>query len=88
MAMAQTAYQARPALRHTSAAAARHIRRTETPLFQAFLRPSPAKVTDGLCIKDSTTIDPACGTGGFLISAFKHITSNNNDMTYEDIAVD
>lgn len=34
--------------------------------------------------KDETILDPACGTGGFLISAFKHITSNNNDMTYEE----
>ena len=36
------------------------------------------------CIKIAKAIDPACGTGGFLISAFKHITSNNNDMTYEE----
>jgi hypothetical protein len=45
----------------------------EMPLFQAFLRPSSSKVTDGLCIKDSTTIDPTCGSGYFLSYIFgKH----------------
>ena len=28
--------------------------------------------------KDDTILDPACGTAGFLISAYKHITSNKN----------
>lgn len=28
--------------------------------------------------KDDTILDPACGTAGFLISAFKHIKDNNN----------
>lgn len=59
MAMAQTAYQARPTFHRTTAAAARHTHRAETPLFQAFSRPSSAKITDGLCIKDATTIDEA-----------------------------
>ena len=59
MAMAQTAYQARPAYRRISAAAARHTRRAETPLFQAFLRPSCLKTTEGHCIKDTTTIEEA-----------------------------
>jgi len=38
------------------------------PLFQVFLRPSSAKVTDGHCIKDATTIDDTCGTRNFLIN--------------------
>ena len=29
--------------------------------------------------KDGTVLDPACGTGGFLISAYKHILSANTD---------
>lgn len=71
MAMAQTAYQARPAFRRSSRAAAKHSRRAETSLFQAFLRPSSVKVTDGLCIKDATTIDPCMGSGHVLICAFE-----------------
>ena len=29
--------------------------------------------------KDETVLDPACGTGGFLISAYKHILATNTD---------
>ncbi|MBY0487789.1 MAG: N-6 DNA methylase, partial [Flavobacteriaceae bacterium] len=29
--------------------------------------------------KNDTILDPACGTAGFLISAFKYITNNGND---------
>ncbi|MEF3692137.1 MAG: N-6 DNA methylase [Candidatus Moraniibacteriota bacterium] len=29
--------------------------------------------------KNETILDPACGTAGFLISAYKHILENNND---------
>ena len=29
--------------------------------------------------KDETVLDPACGTGGFLISAYKHILAANTD---------
>ena len=29
--------------------------------------------------KDETILDPACGTAGFLISSYKHITSKNKD---------
>ena len=29
--------------------------------------------------KDETILDPACGTAGFLISAFKHIVKNNTE---------
>ncbi len=29
--------------------------------------------------KDETIIDPACGTGGFLISSWKHIAESNTD---------
>jgi type I restriction enzyme M protein len=31
--------------------------------------------------KNDRILDPACGTAGFLISAFKHILKNNHDMT-------
>lgn len=34
--------------------------------------------------KTETILDPACGTGGFLISAFKYITSKNPNMKYEE----
>lgn len=54
MVMAQTAYRTRPAFRRTLVTVAGRSRRAETPLFQAFLRPSSVKLTDGLCIKDST----------------------------------
>jgi hypothetical protein len=29
--------------------------------------------------KDETMLDPACGTAGFLISAYKHILRSNTD---------
>ena len=70
MAMAQTAYGTRPAFRRTSVKAAGRSRRAEMPLFQAFLRPSSVKVTDGLCIKDATTIDPAYGSVIFLLETY------------------
>lgn len=73
MAMAQTAYRTRPAFRRTSVMAMGRSRRAKTPLFQAFLRPSSVKVTDRLCIKDSTTIDPCCGSGGFFLAAHEYI---------------
>ena len=57
MAMTQTAFGARPAFYCHSTAAARWSQRAEMLLSQTFLRPSSAKVTDELCIKDSTTID-------------------------------
>jgi type I restriction enzyme M protein len=28
--------------------------------------------------KDETILDPACGTSGFLISAYKHILKHNS----------
>ena len=69
MATAQAAFRTRPAFSRHSTAAARRSRRVEMPLFQAFLRPSSAKVTDGLCIKDATTIDGACGIDGMITVA-------------------
>lgn len=66
MAMAQTAYRTRPAFYRRSIAATKWSRRAETPLFQVFSRPSSVKVTDGLCIKDSTKIDEICSTGNSL----------------------
>ena len=66
MAMAQTAFRTRLAFYRHSIAVAKRSRRSETPLFQAFLRPSSVKVTDGHCIKDTTTIDGICSTGNSL----------------------
>lgn len=80
MAMAQTDFRTRPAFYRHSTAAARQFRRAETPLFQAFLRPSSVKATDGLCIKDATTIDPCCGTGGFLLAAYEHMRKQSKDV--------
>jgi len=34
--------------------------------------------------KNDTVLDPACGTAGFLISAFKHIKENNNNLTPDE----
>ena len=67
MAMAQTAFRTRPSYYRHDMAAARRLQRAEMPLFQAFLRPSPIKVTDGLCIKDSVFINRAMGCAGILI---------------------
>ena len=71
MAMAQTAFRARPVYHRHRSAAARQSQRAEMPLFQAFLRPSSVKVTEGLCIKDATTIDPTSGSGSLLINIGK-----------------
>lgn len=55
-------------------------------LFQAFLRPSSSKVTYGLCIKDTTTIDPTSGSGSLLITigaaASKYIKGANKINYY------
>ena len=71
MAMAQTVFRTRSAYYHHSMVAARWSQRAEMPLFQAFLRPSSAKVTDGLCIKDATTIDSTYSSGTFLTDTKK-----------------
>lgn len=34
--------------------------------------------------KTDTILDPACGTGGFLISAYKYILSSNDNMGYDE----
>jgi type I restriction enzyme M protein len=36
--------------------------------------------------KHETVLDPACGTAGFLISAFKHILKNNENLTPDERA--
>jgi len=36
--------------------------------------------------KNETVLDPACGTAGFLISAFKHILRNNENFTPDERA--
>jgi type I restriction enzyme M protein len=36
--------------------------------------------------KHETILDPACGTAGFLISAFKHIVRNNKNLTPDERA--
>lgn len=74
MAMAQTAFRTRPAFCRQRVAAARRSQRVEMPLFQAFLRPSSSKVTDGLCIKDATTIDPEKGSGVVMCCTFGDLT--------------
>ncbi len=70
MAMAQTAFRARPTSYRYRTASASQAQRAEMLLFQAFLRPFSAKVTDGHCIKDATTIDPVCGSGNFLTETY------------------
>ena len=70
MAMAQTAYRTRTAYYRHSTAAASWTQRAEMPLFQAFLRPSSVIVTDRLCIKTVTTIDPAYGSVNFLLETY------------------
>lgn len=85
MAMAQTAFRTKPTLNRHSTAAVRRSQRAEMPLFQAFLRPSSAKVTDGLCIKDTTTIDPCCGSGGMFVQSAKFI--ENHSGRINDISV-
>ena len=83
MAIAQTAFRTRPALNRHSMTTARRMQRAEMPLFQAFLRPSSVKVTDGLCIKDSTTIDPAAGSGNFLTESYLSIRRLENAVIKE-----
>ena len=36
--------------------------------------------------KHETVLDPACGTAGFLVSAFKHILKNNENLTPDERA--
>jgi type I restriction enzyme M protein len=36
--------------------------------------------------KHDTVLDPACGTAGFLVSAFKHILRNNENLTPDERA--
>lgn len=84
MAMAQTAFRTRPTSYRHSSATARRSPRAEMPLFQPFLYPSSAKVTEGLCIKDGTTIDPTCGTSGFLVSAGVYLKENYKEEIFFD----
>ena len=79
MAMAQTAFRTRRTLSRSRLAAASESQRAEMPLFQAFLRPSSVKVTDGLCIKDAATIDPARGSGNFLTETYISIRRLENE---------
>lgn len=79
MAMAQTAFRTRLAFYHHRTAVASRMQRAEMPLFQAFLRPSSSKVTDGLCIKDTTTIDSCCGSGGMFVQSAKFIQSHSGN---------
>lgn len=72
MVMVQTSFRTRQTPNRSRTAAASRTQRAETPLFQAFLRLSFSKVSDGLCIKDTATIDDTCSTGNFL-------TNTNND---------
>lgn len=80
MAMAQTAFRTRLALNRHRMAAVNRTQRAEMPLFQAFLRPSSSKVTDGLCIKVTTTIDPACESGNFLTEIYISLRRLENEV--------
>ena len=57
MAMAQTAYRIRMTFWNVSVPVAKDISRAQMHLFQAFLRLSSVKTTDGNCIKVATTIE-------------------------------
>lgn len=72
MAMARTAFRTRPSFYRHSMAEAWRSHRVEKPLFQAFLCPSSLKITDWLCIKDGTMIDPCMGSGSLLLNAKKY----------------
>ena len=39
-----------------------------------------ANRTYRLCIKDNVLIDPACGTGGFLLAAYEHMRQQSKDV--------
>ena len=54
-------------------------RNLESPLFQAFFSTYVPEKAFSVCIKDSVFIDPACGTAGFLISAYNFIKKANLD---------
>lgn len=84
MAMAQTAFRTRLAFSRHSTASAKWSRRAEMPLFQAFLRPSSSKVTDCLCIKDGTTIDPCMGSGHILVYAFEVLMKIYKECGYSE----
>jgi hypothetical protein len=79
MAMAQTAFRTRRALNRSHTAVTSKVQRTEMPLFQAFLRLSSSKVTDGLCLKDTTKIGEACGSSGFMAWA-----KNNSEVIWSE----
>jgi type I restriction-modification system, M subunit len=76
MAMAQTACRARTVAYRAHTTTASRTKSAEMPLFQAFLRPPSPKTTDRLCIKDTTTIDLACGSGSLLLQAKKQFDAH------------
>lgn len=84
MAMAQTAFRTRPAFSRYSMAEARWSHRAEKPLFQAFFCPSSLKITDWLCIKDGTTIDPCMGSGHILVYAFEVLMKIYKECGYSE----
>lgn len=60
MTTAQTAFRTKPTLNRNRTMAASGAQRAKMPLFQAFLRPFSAKVTDGHCIKDAIVVKGFC----------------------------
>ena len=82
MAMTQTVFRTRPASYRVRTAEARRTQRAEMPLFQAFLRLPLLETTEGLCIKDGTTIDPCSGSGHILAYMFDMLIE-----IYEDYGI-
>ena len=48
-------------------------RNLESPLFQAFFSTYVPEKAFSVCIKDSVFIDPACGSGGFILTSMNYL---------------
>ena len=84
MATVQAVFRTRPAFSRHRTASAKWSRRARMPLFQAFLRPSSSKVTDWICIKGTTTIDPCMGSGHILVYAFEVLMKIYKECGYSE----
>ena len=58
------------------------------PLYRAVSAHLPTGNSAGTaylhCIKDGTNIDPACGTGGFLLCAYEHMRKQSREIAKQD----